>query len=47
MGNLVVVGVCHLRTHFGTLEQFVTPLCNAFLKSIMFVALYGMAHWLK
>ena len=31
MGNLVVVGFCHLQTHFGTYEQFVTPLCNVFL----------------
>ena len=30
MGDLVVIGLCHLRTLFGTYEQFVGHLWNVF-----------------
>ena len=33
MGDLIVVGLCHLRTPFCTSEQFVGRLCNVFLIS--------------
>ena len=30
-GNIVFVGFCHLRTFFGTYEQFISVLWNDFL----------------
>ena len=41
MGNIVVVGLCHLRTFFGTYEQFISVLWNEFFVLTMFVSLYG------
>ena len=30
MGDLVVIGFCHLRTLFGTYKQFASSLCHVF-----------------
>ena len=30
MGKIVFVGLCHLRTFFGTYEQFISVLWNGF-----------------
>ena len=31
IGEIVLVGLCHLRTAFGTYEQFISVLWNNFL----------------